>query len=422
MTTRIENVKANAPISKQNRIEYLDLIRGISIFGILIVNLRWFSLYTPGFNGVFTFPEIDHVVRTLQYIFIEGKFYSMFSMLFGWGIAIQIERSRKDNASTAAFIRRRLWFMLLLGGVHLFFIWEGDIVFLYGLAGFILVALRNYSNRTLLVSGILLILSPIVLYFLKMQFSWINWPSDILYEAGEKVYQMQGLIDQDTSRTPVLSETKNIFSIIGITWADAPYRFAYLFFVSRIPKVLGAMLIGFVIARTDLYTKAMLHKKKMLQLFIVGSLVFVPLNVVLFLFIKNEEAFYALQPEGLFYTAVYSFTIFPLAIVYMIGLALAFEKPWIHKLLKPVLPVGRTAFSNYVGQSLIGIILFYGIGFGWAKQFGPLAWTILAVVIFTLEVIVSLIWLKYFRFGPLEWIWRSFTYAKIQPLRVATKK
>ena len=421
MEARIENNKADAPISKQNRIEYLDLIRGISIFGILIVNLRWFSLYTPGYNGVFTFPEIDHVVRTLQYIFIEGKFYSMFSLLFGWGVALQIERSRKDDASTAAFIRRRLWFMLLLGGIHLFFIWEGDIVFLYGLVGFILVALRNYSNRTLLVSGILLILSPIVLYFLKMQFSWINWPSDILYEAGEKVYQMQGLIDQDTSRTPVLRETKNMFSIIGITWADAPYRFAYLFFVSRIPKVLGVMLIGFVIARADFYQKAMQRQKKMLWIFIAGSLVSVPLNIVLFLFVKNEEAFYALQPEGLLYTAVYAFTIFPLAIVYMIGLALVFEKPWIHKLLKQVLPVGRTAFSNYVGQSLIGIILFYGIGFGWAQQFGPLAWTILAVIIFTVEVIVSSIWLKYFRFGPLEWIWRSFTYAKIQPLLVTKK-
>ncbi|WP_319590308.1 DUF418 domain-containing protein [uncultured Draconibacterium sp.] len=410
-----------APINKSNRLEYLDLIRGISIFGILIVNLRWFSLYTPGFKGVFVFPEIDHVVRTLQYIFIEGKFYSMFSLLFGWGIALQIERSRKDDASTAAFIRRRLWFMLLLGGIHLFFIWEGDIVFLYGLAGFILVALRNYSNRTLLITGILLILSPILLYFLKMHFSWINWPSDILYEAGEKVYQMQGLIDQDTSRTPVLRETKNIFSIIGITWADAPYRFAYLFFVSRIPKVLGTMLIGFVIARTDFYQKAMLHRKKLVQILIAGLLIFVPLNVVLFLLVKNEEAYYALQPQGLYYTAFYSFTVFPLALVYMIGLALAFKKPWINKLLRPVLPVGRTAFSNYVGQSLIGIILFYGIGFGWAEQFGPLAWTILAVIIFTVQVIFSGLWLKYFRFGLLEWIWRSFTYGKIQPILVAKK-
>ncbi|WP_321373580.1 DUF418 domain-containing protein [uncultured Draconibacterium sp.] len=417
----MENSKPFAPINKQNRIEYLDMVRGIAIFGILIANLRWFSLYTPGVPARFIFPEIDHTVRLLQYIFIEGKFYSIFSLLFGWGMAIQIERSRRDDASTAAFLKRRMWFMLLLGGIHMFVIWEGDIVFLYGLMGFILVSLRKYSNRTLLITGIALLLSPIFLYFLKMQFSWVNWPSDILYEVGEKVYQMQGLIDQDTSRTPVLAETTNIFSIVGITWADAPYRFAYLFFVSRIPKVLGAMLIGFVIARTDFYTKAIQYKTRMLQFFVVGLLIFVPLNTVLVLHLKNEDAYYALQTEGLYYVVVYAFTIFPLSLVYMAGLALAFEKRWAHKILKPVLSVGRTAFSNYVGQSLIGIILFYGIGFGWAQQFGPLAWTILAVIIFSAEVIISSIWLKYFRFGLLEWIWRSFTYRKVQPLLVARK-
>lgn len=418
-----EKLKSNefAPVSKSNRIEYLDLIRGISIFGILIANLRWLSLYTPGGRGVFIFPEIDHIVRLLQYIFIEGKFYSIFSLLFGWGMAIQIQRSKKDDAPTAAFIRRRMWFMLLLGGIHMFIIWEGDIVFLYGLMGFILVSLRKYSNRTLLITGISLLLSPILLYYLKMKFPWINWPSDILYKAGEKVYQMQGLVDQDVSRTPVLGTTKSIFSVVGITLADAPYRFAYLFFVSRIPKVLGAMLFGFVIARTDFYQKVMQYKKKMLWLFIIGLIVFIPLNCVLILSLKNEEAYNSLQPEGFYYTILYAFSIFPLALVYMIGLALAFEKRWVHTILKPVLAIGRTAFSNYVLQSLIGIILFYGIGFGWYGQFGPLAWTILAVLIFTAQIIVSKIWLKYFRFGLLEWIWRSLTYRKVQPVLVVRK-
>lgn len=95
MDTKIEQNTTFAPISKQSRIEYLDMVRGIAIFGILIANLRWFSLYTPGVQGRFIFPEIDHTVRLLQYIFIEGKFYSIFSLLFGWGMAIQIRRSKK---------------------------------------------------------------------------------------------------------------------------------------------------------------------------------------------------------------------------------------------------------------------------------------------------------------------------------------
>lgn len=406
------------PVTSLERIEYMDLLRGVAIFGILIANLRWFSLYSPEVSGLFTFPKMDSTVHLLQHVFIESKFYTIFSMLFGWGIAIQISRSNKDDASTARFLRRRLWFMLLLGAIHLFFIWEGDIVFLYGLTGFVLVALRKYSNKTLLITGFLLLLSPILLYFLKMNWSWFNWPTEYLTGLGEKIYQHNGWIDQDTSRTNVLRESKSIFSVIGITLGDSPYRFAYLFFVSRIPKVLGAMLIGFVIGRTGLYYKFMSHKRKMWRACIAGLLIFVPLNYLLVSVLKYETAYYNLQIEGLFHTIAYAFTVFPLAIFYMMALALLYDKKWIKKILNPVMAVGKTAFSNYVLQSVIGIITFYGIGFGLAAQFGPLAWTVFAVLIFIFQIIISNIWLKYFRFGPLEWVWRSLTYNKIQPLSI----
>ena len=410
--------KQLAPVTSRERIKYMDLLRGVAIFGILIANARWFSLYSPNVKGLFTFAEIDRWVHLFQHVFIESKFYSIFSILFGWGIAIQINRSKKDDASTAGFLRRRLWFMMLLGGIHLFFIWEGDIVFLYGLVGFVLVALRKYSNRIILTGGILLLLLPIFLYILKMIWPWVNYPSDYLYSLGEKMYQHFGWIDQDTSRTGVLSQSTSIITSIKITLADAPYRFAYLFAVSRIPKVLGAMLIGFYIGRTDLYSKIMKHKKVVFRATIAGLIVFVPLNYWLEVILKNEQAYYQHQIEGLYYTIADSLTVFPLALVYMMALALTYERRWVQKILKPVLAVGKTAFSNYVLQSLIGIIVFYGIGFGLAEQFGPLAWTIAAIIIFAFQIVISNIWLKYFRFGPLEWIWRSLTYKKLQPLKV----
>ena len=411
--------KQLTPVTSRERIEYMDLLRGIAIFGILVANARWFSLYTPGVHGLFVFPQIDKSVHFFQHVFIESKFYSIFSILFGWGIAIQIKRSKKADASTAGFMRRRLAFMLLLGGIHLFFIWEGDIVFLYGLVGFILVALRNYSNRTLFITGILILLSPILLYYLKMKWSWLNFPSEHLYDLGEKMYRLNGWIDQDISRTNVLSESKSILTSIRVTLADAPYRFAYLFAVSRIPKVLGAMLIGFVIGRTHLYSKMMNHKQAVLKATITGLIVFLPLNYVLEGFLKNDQAYSNFQIEGLYYTIAYAFIVFPTAIIYMMALALMYEKTRMRKILKPVLPVGRTAFTNYVLQSVIGIIVFYGVGFGLAEQFGPLAWTMFAVLVFIFQVIMSNIWLNYFRFGPLEWIWRSLTYRKIQPLRIS---
>nr|WP_319400730.1 DUF418 domain-containing protein [uncultured Carboxylicivirga sp.] len=406
--------KEIAPVSGKNRIDYMDLLRGIAIFFILIANLRWFTLYTPGFDGYFVFPKIDHWVHQMQHVFIEGKFYSIFSLLFGWGIALQIKRSKKDDVSTAKFLRRRLSFMLLLGGIHLFFIWEGDIVFLYGLVGFVLVSLRNFSNRTLLITGILLVLSPVLLYVLKMNLPWFNYPSEFLTHMGEKVYQLNGWVDQDTSRTDVLRDSRSILTTIAVTLADAPYRFAYLFFVGRIPKVLGAMLIGFVIGRAEFYSTIMKHKKAMLWSSIIGLLIFVPLNYVLITYLEDSTAYYALQMKGFYYTAVYALSVFPLALVYMMIIALLNEVRIFQKLFHPVLAVGRTAFTNYIMHSLVGIVIFYGIGFGNMQQLGPLAWTIFAVILFAVQIVISNVWLKYFKFGPVEWLWRSMTYRKLQ--------
>lgn len=407
-----------SPISSVNRIDYIDLIRGIAVFGILIANLRWFSLYVPGKQGLFVYPEIDKTVWLLQNIFIEGKFYSIFSLLFGWGIAIQIKRSKTADIATAKFIRRRLGFMLLLGGFHLFFLWEGDIVFLYGLVGFVLLAMRKLSNKTLLLTGIGLLLSPALLYLFKMHLPWLNWPSDVLGKLGEQIYQLFGFVNQDASRNDAL-RTSSLINLLRINWGDVPYRFSYLFFVSRIPKVLGAMLVGLVIGRTEFYPNLMKHKNKLIWVSILGLLVFIPLNYVLFHFLENSDAYYALQPAGLYYSMVYALTVFPLALVYMITFALLFENKRIHKLLKPILAIGKMAFTNYIMHSLIGIAIFYGLGFGLMEQFGPLAWTVLGVLIFTVQILYSNIWLKYFKFGPIEWIWRSLTYGKLQVLRTS---
>ena len=411
-----EPIQAFAPVNNYQRIDYMDLIRGIAVLGILIANLRWFTLYSPGVEGRFTFPHIDETVWFLQHWFIEGKFYSIFSLLFGWGIALQINRSKKDDKATAQFLRRRLSFMLLLGGIHLFFIWEGDIVFVYGLVGFVLIALRRFSNKTLLITGISLLLSPILLYLLKMNFAWVNWPSDMLYKAGANVYQHFGMIDQDTSRTDVIRESKSLLPILKTTWGDAPYRFAYLFFVSRLPKVLGAMLIGFVIGRTNTYAKVIAQKKKMALITILGLLIFIPLNYLLVKYLQDDSALHALTSKGLAYTSLYAFSVFPLALAYMLIVALIYENSVIHKLLQPILAVGKMAFTNYIMHSIVAYIIFYGIGFGWMEQLGPLAWASFGVILFVFQMLVSNIWLCYFKFGPIEWLWRSMTYQKIQPI------
>lgn len=413
--------KEQTPISGRQRIEYLDVVRGIAIFGILITNIEWFSFYTPDKQGPFLFGSADSTVRFLQYMFVEGKFYTIFSLLFGWGIAIQIKRFAKDDKGAAKFIRRRLYFMMLLGGIHLVFIWEGDIVFLYALLGFALLAFRNLPNRTILITGILFLFSPIVFYYLKMKIPILNSPLTSLIKLGEHFYQINGWTSQDLSRTNVLIESESIFTPIRITLSDIPYRFANLLFASRAPKVLGVMLIGFVVGRSQIYGKLLEHKRKLFWLSCILLLLALPLNYLLATYMYNSPPSFVFTTEGWLHSIVYALGVFPLATVYMIVIALLLESRKSRKYLQPIIPVGKMAFSNYVLQSLIGIVLFYGVGFGLAQQFGPLSLSIIAFLIFIFQLIYSTIWLKYFHFGPLEYIWRSLTYGKIQPMRKLDK-
>jgi uncharacterized protein len=174
------------PVQTGEREIFMDVLRGFAILGIFIANLgTGFSWYNEGahLTGPFLLQNWDPKMTFLHHMFIEGKFYSIFSLLFGWGIALQIKKGLASGVDALPTIKRRLFFMLLLGFIHLL-IWPGDIVFFYALVAFLLIPLRKFSNKTLLVTGSLLILSPILLYGLKMLFPVLNFPAEKLREAG----------------------------------------------------------------------------------------------------------------------------------------------------------------------------------------------------------------------------------------------
>src|SRR6185503_4704344 len=174
------------PVQAAERETFMDVLRGFAILGIFIANLYSFSFYSPDLpdNSPYLLPKADHTMAFLHHMFIEGKFYSIFSLLFGWGIALQFKRAAANDVNALPTVRRRLLFMLLLGAVHLL-IWTGDIVFFYALLAFILLPLRRFSNKTLLITGAILILAPILLYWLKMTWPVLNYPSEKLGQAGQ---------------------------------------------------------------------------------------------------------------------------------------------------------------------------------------------------------------------------------------------
>lgn len=397
----------------------MDVLRGFAILGIFIANLgTGFSGYNDGAHasGPFLVQGWDTKMQFLHHMFIEGKFYSIFSLLFGWGIALQVKRGMAKGISAVPTIRRRLVFMLLLGAIHLM-IWQGDIVFFYALLGFLLIPLRRFSNKTLLITAGILLLSPVLLYWLKMTFQDLNYPANRMRELGIKVTM---------SLTSIKSEEEYFNLVKNGSWWDQLklniggffFRYSYLFFVSRVPKVLGMFLVGYVIGRTNFYKNILQHKKTLYWVMGIGFVIGLPANYYLAHYMSwYNQDYFSLQIKGLYQTIAYSLGVAPLAMAYVALFMLSFQAVAGKKILSVLAPAGKMAFSNYILQSLIGNFVFLYQGLGYTGQVGPVYYTLFGIVVFIFQVILSTIWLKYFNYGPVEWLWRSATYKKWQPFR-----
>ncbi|MFZ1532656.1 MAG: DUF418 domain-containing protein [Chitinophagaceae bacterium] len=406
-----------APVQTKEREIFIDVLRGFAILGIFIANLNGFSWYSEQAKatGPYLLPAADHTMSFLHHMFIEGKFYSIFSLLFGWGIALQIKRGLAGGTNPMPTIRRRLLFMLLLGAVHLL-IWPGDIVFFYALIGFILLPIRKFSNKTLLITGVILVLSPILLYWLKMTWPVLNYPSELMTKTGIKVDAALMNIQSEEQFMKIMKEG-SWFDQLKMNISGFFFRYQYLFFVSRVPKVLGMFLIGYVIGRSDFYKNIMQHKKLLYWIIGGGLVIGLPANYFLAYYMSNHMGdYFQLKTKGLYQTIFYALGVAPLAMAYVGLFMLSFQTAVGKKVLSVLAPVGKMAFSNYLMHSLIGNFVFLGAGLGYMGQVGPVYYTIFGIGIFIIQIILSTIWLKYFNYGPVEWLWRSATYKKWQPM------
>jgi uncharacterized protein len=415
-------MQALAPVQTNQRETFMDVLRGFAILGIFIANINNFSWYNESakVTGPYILPGADSTMSFLHHMFVEGKFYSIFSLLFGWGIALQFKRGEAKGINPLPTVRRRLFFMLLLGICHLL-LWPGDIVFFYAMLGFILLPLRKLSNKTLLITGSLLVLSPILLYWLKMTWPVLNYPAEITMKTANKVETSLMNIKSEQDFLNIMKHGDSWFDQLKMNIAGFFYRYQYLFFVSRIPKVLGIFLIGYVVGRSDFYKNIGQYKKLIYWIVGGGLLIGLPANYFLANYMSHDMGdYWALKTKGLYQTIAYALGVAPLAMAYVGLFMLSFQTVADKKILSIVAPVGKMAFSNYILQTLVGNFVFLGAGLGYFGEVGPVYCTILGVLVFICQIILSTIWLTFFNYGPLEWLWRSATYKKWQPLRKVT--
>lgn len=403
------------PILQSERSDILDVLRGFALLGVLLDNVMgftgWGNLTLAGKESLPTW-SVDRVLGLFELAFINGKFYSLFSLLFGIGFSIILYSNEKKGINPYKIFYRRLFFLMLFGLAHCLGLWEGDILLLYALIGFILPLFRKCSDKTLLIWVIVLIASPILIDTIKVLtgiktgafLEKIAWRIDDANGITEENYRNY-LFKEGAG----WNEWRN-WQESGIFW-----RYQYIIESNRIPKVLGMFLLGFLAGRKMIYLKLEEYKPLFKKIRKWGFIIGIPTALALAYFEIDEKS--VPNPWGLGDTVTYALSVVPLSLAYTSWICLHWIKWKDRTRWKVLAPLGRMALTNYLMQTIIGISLYYGVGLGLGGDIGPSIFFPIALGVYVLQILYSHLWLKYFNFGPFEWIWRQLTYWRRLPLR-----
>ena len=389
----------------------LDLLRGVALLGICLANFPEFALYTfQPREVVAAMPTagIDTIVKYLQYIFIDGKFYTIFSLLFGIGFSIILSNAVKNNKNGLLIFYRRMIVLLFIGLFHLICLWAGDILILYAFLGLFLPFFRNFSDKKLWVWAVALLLFPILVDACITFFGW-NLSAPVI-KATKHFHDKAGITE---ANFPVwLAETGNYVDVLKFNIAGSFIRMQEFIEGNRAFKVMGLFIIGFYIGKNRLFANPEDYKVYLGKIRDIGFISGLPLS---FLYAWNAMNGYPFGLPGT--AALYAVSVFPLSFAYISGICLFFMKNKERRIYKVIAATGKMALTNYIMQSIFGIILFYGVGFCLGAKTGLVHVEWIAAAVFLVQIIYSNGWLRCFRFGPMEWGWRMLTYGEWLSIR-----
>ena len=391
---------APGPLGAAERIALIDVLRGFALFGILVVNMASFKSAALASQVAATLP--DQAATWLISFGFQTKFYVLFSFLFGYGLSVQMVRAAVRGTSLVPPFLRRLLGLLLLGFAHAALLYTGDILVTYAILGTILLLLRNAADATLLRTAATLITATVLMLAVGgIALAIIGPAADAVDQASETARIVAAFRGTPTN-------------IIGQRLREYPGILAFALF-GQGPTALAMFLIGLWAGRRRLLERVednlpLLRRARSLGLVVgsAGGVAWATYRVVNGFdfsgpFLLASAVNFATAP---FLTAAFAAT-----------LTLLYRAPRWRRWLAPLAPVGRMALSNYLLQSLVGAFVFTGYGLGLFGRVGAAAGLVLSVAIYAAQLPLSAWWLRRFAFGPAEWLLRSFTYARLQPLR-----
>jgi uncharacterized protein len=388
------------------RIAVIDAIRGFAVLGILLANIQSWSGYKflPfEYTQQLPYYQWDYLLNQLDHWLVDGRFYAIFSMLFGVGFGIQYLKNRDRQTPFISTYRRRLVFLLLFGVMHAM-LWSGDILTLYALLAFVLVSLRNLSDRAVLCLAVALLALFLVPQTLMML---LGEPGAIPSAIAPKVYP--DVSPAEVSHAFARGSWAEVFSM---NLHNLYWRWLDFLPNGRISRVMGMFLLGFWLARTGYFYEKVFQWHRIL---LFGALGLACTYIAQLL--GGNLSYWARQPVDLLSKPLMVSAQVFTALAYMSIIASIYRQAWGERFLYPLTQIGRTAFTSYLSQSVIGIAIFYGVGFGFYGTMGLAQLWVLALAIFAAQVAMMSLWLRYFKQGPVEWAWRCLTQKRWIPNR-----
>ena len=405
-----------SPIEASKRHVILDALRGFALLGICMANFPEFSLYSflPAEDAsAMPTSAWDYITKYFLSIFVDGKFYTIFSLLFGIGFSIIISNVTKRGGNAYVIFYRRMCVLLIIGFLHLMYIWSGDILMLYAMMGMILPLFIKVSDKVLLwTTGILLFL-PVILDFL-LEALGVSLSSPIVDWQWRECAKV-GITEENFAYW--LRDADSYSKIFDFLIQGAIVRIQEFVDGHRWFKVLGLFMIGLYIGRHRLYADLDKRKDILRKAAIWGLCIGLPLS-----------CFYAWDsisghPFGSgTHSLIYFASVYLTAFGYIGAIGLLYLKHKDAVCWKILAYPGRMALTNYIGQSLIGMLIYYGTGFGFGADTGLIYVEITVLCVFAFQICFSALWLRFFRFGPLEWIWRCLTYLRLFPISKESKE
>lgn len=401
---------AFAPIDAPQRIVALDAIRGFALLGIFLMNVEWFTrpLQEMGFGIPPGATGIDYAAAWFVYVFVQGKFWVLFSLLFGMGFAVM--KARAGNAATfnTTYVRRCA-VLLVFGVAHALLLWPGDILHSYAIAALILLAFGEMGDRKRLLLGLGLY-AAFVLLTLTAGLMFSALPADALAEietasgqSAEDIAQAAQIYAQGDYWQATQQRARDFMVVLSSDFAV-------------VPMAMGVFMLGIWLVRTGRMHDVVAQRAFFARL----ALVSIPVGLALVAWsVSLGVSFDGYRELGsmTLATGLMMAGNLPLSLGYLALFALGLGVPALSRVLSWLAPAGRMALTNYLLQSLVAALLFHGYGFALWGQLGRAAQVALVLAVFGMQLVLSALWLSRYRFGPMEWLWRWLTYGARPPLR-----